>query len=238
MFGQRTHCALSADLWLSKGSEGALRVTKLSDGTSCIIETPYVSVSNLNALDATHLVVLGNPATAPNRVALLTLPEAGDGMATEQVLNVSSTASVDEAFIPAGTPITYPSPTEDCPAHAIYYEPSSGTHAAPEGTLPPLVVHCHGGPTSQANRGLHWEIALFCSRGFAFVDVNYGGSSGYGKKYRERLDGEWGNVDVRDSIHCVEYLVREGKVDPKKVAITGGSAGKFRPLETRCALLA
>ncbi|TKA51833.1 hypothetical protein B0A53_05185 [Rhodotorula sp. CCFEE 5036] len=234
IFGQRDHCALSADSWLSKGPEGALRITHLADGSSKLVKTPYVSVPNLNVVDESHVVVIGNPTTAPNRVALLTLPATAGESATEQVLKISSTASVDKEFLPTGKSITYPSPTEDCPAYAIYYEPASGSHVGPEGSLPPLIVHCHGGPTSAAGRGLNWNFAFFTSRGFAVVDVDYGGSSNYGKKYRERLDGEWGNVDVTDTIHCVEYLVREGKVDGDKVAITGGSAGGFTVLAALC----
>ncbi|GAA5985054.1 hypothetical protein JCM10908_002503 [Rhodotorula pacifica] len=233
-FGQRTHTPLSADLWLSKAPEGSLRITKLSDGTSKVVKTPYVSVSNLNAVDDSHVLVIGNPARAPNRIALLSLPSEDEDAATEEVLKISSTASVDEAFLPIGKSITYPSPTEDCPAYAVYYEPASGSHTGPEGTLPPLIVNCHGGPTSAAGRGLNWNYSFFTSRGFALVDVDYGGSSNYGKKFRERLDGEWGNVDVNDTIHCVEYLVREGKVDGNKVAITGGSAGGFTVLAALC----
>lgn len=152
-----------------------MRITHLADGSSKLVKTPYVSVPNLNVVDESHVVVIGNPTTAPNRVALLTLPATAGESATEQVLKISSTASVDKEFLPTGKSITYPSPTEDCPAYAIYYEPASGSHVGPEGSLPPLIVHCHGGPTSAAGRGLNWNFAFFTSRGFAVVDVDYGG---------------------------------------------------------------
>lgn len=137
---------------------------------------------------------------------------------------LSSSAAVDAGFVSSGEKISYAT-FDGTSAYAVYYPPASATHSGPPSSAPPLIARCHGGPTASARRGLDWLVAFFTSRGFAFVDVDYGGSTGYGKEYRERLAGKWGEVDVKDTIACVEHLVKEGKVDKDKVAITGGSAG-------------
>jgi len=96
--------------------------------------------------------------------------------------------------------------------------------------LPPLLVFCHGGPTSATHSSLNLKIQYWTSRGFAVVDINYGGSTGYGRLYRDRLKNNWGLVDVQDVIDCVNYLAKENKIDPNKTAIRGGSAGGYTVL--------
>ncbi|GAA5928314.1 hypothetical protein JCM3775_000572 [Rhodotorula graminis] len=232
MLGQSTHGPLSPSTWISTASGGALRVISLADGTSYLVPTPYVSISTLRVVSPAEVVVLASPAATPSLISLLTLPSSSSSAKAgvkEEILKLSSSASVDSSFVPEGSKISYSTP-DGSTAYAIFYPPSSGSHAGPEGATPPLVTHCHGGPTSAARRGLDWTVAFFTSRGFAYVDVDYGGSSGYGKDFRERLAGQWGVVDVNDTIACVEHLVKEGKVDKDKVAITGGSAGGFTVL--------
>ncbi|BGP19301.1 hypothetical protein JCM10213_001524 [Rhodosporidiobolus nylandii] len=237
IFAQSTHGALSPSSWISAAPKASLRLTSLSDGSSSILSSPYAAFDGFEVLSPTKLLTIGKPAAAPAAVSILTLPaEAGAGV-VEQVLKRSSTASVDPAFIPVGEEFTFPvstNPDQSGVGHALYYAPSSGSHTATDGALPPLIARCHGGPTAAARRGLDWLVAFFCSRGFAFVDVDYGGSTGYGKTYRRRLEGLWGLVDVQDTIDCVEFLVKEGKVDKDKVAITGGSAGGFTVLAALC----
>ncbi|BGP26975.1 peptidase S9 prolyl oligopeptidase active site domain protein [Rhodotorula toruloides] len=232
VLGQQTHMPLSSTQWISNASGGKLRIISLADGSSELVDTPYVSVGQVDVVSPTQVAVLGAPATAPSVISLLELPKGG-GKGTEKVLKVSSSASVDSAFISKGEKIEYPT-RDGSKAYGLFYAPSSGTYVAPEGSLPPLVVRCHGGPTASARRGLDWMIAFFTSRGFAYVDVDYGGSTGYGKEFRERLSGTWGIVDVEDTISCVEWLVQQGKVDKSKVAITGGSAGGFTVLASLC----
>ncbi|GAA5847199.1 hypothetical protein JCM9279_006134 [Rhodotorula babjevae] len=232
VFGERTHGPLSSTHWISIAKDGALRIISLADGSSHVVSTPYVSISALCAISPTQVAVLGRPATKPALVAILTLPysaTSSQGDVKEEILKLSSSASVDPAFISEGSVISYPTP-DGARAYGIYYPPASGTHAGVDGTLPPLVTHVHGGPTASASRGLGWGVAFFTSRGFAYVDVDYGGSTGYGKDFRERLAGQWGVVDFKDTVECVEYLIKEGKVDKEKVAITGGSAGGFTVL--------
>jgi dienelactone hydrolase len=116
------------------------------------------------------------------------------------------------------------------PVHAFVYPPSNPAAHAPEGELPPYVVFVHGGPTGQTTSVLDLEIAYFTSRGIGVIDVNYGGSTGYGRSYRERLRRQWGVVDVEDSIAAAEALVRDGVADPNRLAIRGGSAGGWTTL--------
>jgi dipeptidyl aminopeptidase/acylaminoacyl peptidase len=115
-------------------------------------------------------------------------------------------------------------------AHALFYPPTSQAFVAPAGDRPPLVVGNHGGPTGQAYTGLTFTYQHFTSRGIAFLDVDYGGSAGYGRAYRKRLEGAWGVVDVDDCVAAAEFLAERGDVDRDRMAVRGGSAGGFTTL--------
>lgn len=136
---------------------------------------------------------------------------------------------LDPGTISEGQFVTYPS-KDGRKAHAFYYPPRNKDFKAPEGTFPPLVVMTHGGPTSAANPTFDLKIQYWTSRGIAVLDVDYGGSTGYGRPYRDALKGTWGIVDVEDSEAGAQYLVKEKKADPKKLAIRGGSAGGYTTL--------
>lgn len=123
--------------------------------------------------------------------------------------------------------------TNQRPCHAFYYAPHNSHFAAPKNTQPPLIVMSHGGPTAMTNNSLNAAIQFWTHRGFAVVDVNYGGSTGFGKKYRDSLRGNWGVVDVEDCIAAAKYLVSKGLADEKSLLIRGGSAGGYTTL---CAL--
>ena len=115
-------------------------------------------------------------------------------------------------------------------AHAYFYPPRNGAHEGLPGELPPLLITTHGGPTSSASPDLSWNVQYYTSRGWAVADVNYGGSTGYGRAYRTRLNGRWGQLDLADCVACVRHLVAAGRVDPARVAIRGGSAGGYTTL--------
>jgi dipeptidyl aminopeptidase/acylaminoacyl peptidase len=138
----------------------------------------------------------------------------------------------DLGLAPAGLSVaehlTYPSGERR--AHALLFPPASATHAGPEGEAPPLVVVIHGGPTSAAFPGLALGTQYWTSRGFAVVSVNHGGSTGYGREFRDELLGEWGVVDVADCLAAVRHLTARGLVDPARTVIRGGSAGGFTVL--------
>ena len=135
---------------------------------------------------------------------------------------------LDATYLTPPEPITFAS--GDAEAHALYYAPASATHVAPPGEKPPLIVMAHGGPTGAARTQLNLGLRYWTSRGFAVVDVNYRGSTGYGRRYRQALNGAWGIADVDDCIAAVHHLVASGAVDGQRVAIRGGSAGGFTVL--------
>ena len=112
----------------------------------------------------------------------------------------------------------------------IHYPPTNPSYQGPRGTLPPALVLAHGGPTSMTDAGLKMRVQYYTSRGFAVLDVNYGGSTGFGRAYRERLDGQWGIADVADCAAAARFLARKSLADPEKIAIAGGSAGGYTTL--------
>jgi dipeptidyl aminopeptidase/acylaminoacyl peptidase len=116
------------------------------------------------------------------------------------------------------------------PVYGIYYAPVSAQHRGPAGHLPPALVFVHGGPTSMTDAGLKMRTQFFTSRGFAVFDVNYSGSTGFGRAYRQRLDGQWGLADVADCAAAARHLARAGLADGSKIAISGGSAGGYTTL--------
>jgi dipeptidyl aminopeptidase/acylaminoacyl peptidase len=154
---------------------------------------------------------------------------------TQEVVRRSLSEEVDPAFVSVAEPIEFPSTLDGEPvtAHALFYKPTNPGFSAPEGERPPLVVFSHGGPTSATTSALSLEIQFWTSRGFGVVDVNYGGSTGYGRQYRERLKGRWGILDVDDCMAAARFLVDRGDADAARLAIRGGSAGGYTTL---CAL--
>jgi dipeptidyl aminopeptidase/acylaminoacyl peptidase len=150
-------------------------------------------------------------------------------LAPSGVLRRSMSFAVDPGAISLPEPIDFAS-TDGRTAHALYYAPANEAFAGPAGERPPLVVRSHGGPTANASSALDLGIQLLTSRGIAVVDVDYGGSTGYGREYRHALDGAWGVVDVDDCIAAARFLVERGDVDPARLAIEGGSAGGYTTL--------
>lgn len=149
-----------------------------------------------------------------------------------EVLRRSNNLKIDPGYISIPKAIEFPT-TGGLTAHGFFYAPTNRDYRAPEGELPPLLVKSHGGPTSAATMILNLHIQYWTSRGIAVLDVNYGGSTGYGRSYRERLMDNWGVVDVDDCANGARYLVDRGEVDGDRLMITGGSAGGYTTL---CAL--
>lgn len=153
---------------------------------------------------------------------------------THQVTEVRSSASfpIDDAYVSAAESIWFPNRDGE-QVHAFFYAAHNPDFQAPEGGRPPLLVTCHGGPTSQAFPDLKPSYQYWTSRGFVILDVNHGGSTGFGRAYRERLIGKWGLVDTTDCVDGARDQARQGRVDEGRMAIRGGSAGGFTTL---CAL--
>jgi dipeptidyl aminopeptidase/acylaminoacyl peptidase len=141
----------------------------------------------------------------------------------------SNPTVVDGAYAPQPRVISFPTSGDDV-AHAVYYPPTNPAFDGPPGERPPLLVHVHGGPTSAVSPVFSLQTVFWTSRGFGVVDVNYRGSTGFGREYREKLEGEWGVVDVDDAVAASEYLASIGAVDGGRLAISGGSAGGYTTL--------
>jgi dipeptidyl aminopeptidase/acylaminoacyl peptidase len=150
----------------------------------------------------------------------------------ELVVRSSLSVDLDERYLSRPQTITFPT-TGKAVAHAFFYPPTNTDFAAPAGELPPLVVWSHGGPTGSTSPGFTLDRQFWTSRGFALVDVNYRGSTGYGRAYRNALRGQWGLIDTDDCIAAARYLADQGLVDGQRMAIRGGSAGGYTTL---CAL--
>ena len=148
------------------------------------------------------------------------------------MLRRSSTLEFEEGYLSVPQAIEFP--TENgLTAHAFFYPPQNRDYAAPPGEQPPLLVMSHGGPTAATGGALRMGVQYWTSRGIAVLDVNYGGSTGYGQAYRQRLNGQWGVVDVDDCANGARYLAERGDVDGDRLIIRGGSAGGYTTL---CAL--
>jgi dipeptidyl aminopeptidase/acylaminoacyl peptidase len=184
------------------------------------IRIPYTHVSDLHVSNG-YVVFIGGSPQEVSSIVKLDLETA-----TLEVLKRASDVSVEPGYCSQPKPIEFPT-EHGVTAHAIYYQPCNQDYTAPPDTRPPLLVFVHGGPTAAASTTLSWSIQFWTSRGFAVVDVNYGGSSGYGRAYRQRLTGEWGVVDVDDCVNAANYLVQLGEVDGNHLAIRGGSAGGY-----------
>lgn len=201
----------------------------LKDGGYRRIETPFVAFGDLS-LDSLGRIITTAGAAADESALVAIHPETG----AVQRLHQTNERDIPEALVSVGERIRFPTAAgangEARIAHATYYPPTNPAFAGPEGQKPPLIVTIHGGPTSVSKPTFSLSRQYWTSRGFAIVDVNYGGSTSYGRDYRKRLNGQWGVVDVQDAVAAVDYLVAEGKADPALVAIRGGSAGGFTTL--------
>jgi dipeptidyl aminopeptidase/acylaminoacyl peptidase len=191
------------------------------------IDTPFTAIGSVAAAPGVVQFIGASPLQAAS-VCLLHL----DGGRLE-VLRQGSSLSVDANFTSRPEALEFPT-EKDLSAFAFFYPPTNADFKAPDGEKPPLLVLSHGGPTSQTVNAYRANIQFWTSRGIAVVDVNYGGSSGFGRAYRQRLNGQWGLVDVQDCINAARFLVRRGDVDAQRLIIRGGSAGGYTTL---CALV-
>lgn len=166
-------------------------------------------------------VVLAEPTGSPAGATAGTAPGAA---AQYRRTTLRRAEATHPAYLPTGERRTFTGAGGE-PVHAFVYPPANPQYTGPDGERPPYLVHVHGGPTSRSQLIVNEEIAYFTSRGFGVVDVQYGGSTGFGRAYRERLRGNWGLVDVQDCATAIRALIAEGVADPERIAIRGGSAG-------------
>ena len=190
------------------------------------VNLPFTELAYIRAKLGRAFFLAGSP-TEPTSVVQLNL---GDG--SLRVLSRPKMPRVQLGFLSVPRHIQFKT-TGRMKAYGFFYGPKNKNFRAPKAEKPPLIVISHGGPTSAALTSLNLSIQAWTSRGFAVLDVNYGGSTGYGRLYRKRLEGQWGVVDVDDCVNGARHLVRTGKVDGDRLIIRGGSAGGYTTL---CAL--
>lgn len=229
VFGMSTYAFVAAaQIICSYTEQGVWHLASLDTQTQQldVMETPYTDISGLHATAGRVVLTAGSPTQATAVVQL-------DPDTRElTVLRRSNNLELDPGYLSSPEPIEFPT-AQGRTAHALFYAPTNKDDTAPADERPPLIVKSHGGPTAAASTTLNLATQYWTSRGFAVLNVNYGGSTGYGRAYRQRLNGQWGIVDVEDCANGARFLVARGDVDGKRLAITGGSAGGYTTL---CAL--
>ena len=166
---------------------------------------------------------------------------AGAAALPSELISISRQAKVTSIYSPATIAlapenlsepqsILFASGRDNQPVHAFYYPPTNANYCGIEGELPPVIALCHGGPTGATDSGLNLKLQYWCNRGFAVVDINNRGSTGFGRAYRHSLAGAWGIADVEDTQHAIRYLTEQQMIDPQRCLIRGGSAGGYTVL--------
>ena len=204
-----------------------LAVLDLELGELRPIETPFNTFGFFTAASGSRVICA---AAGPDQGAAIVAIDVDNGEI--ETIRASASPEIDPSYFSTAESIAYPS-SDGRTSHAYYYAPRNPDFEAPDGELPPLVTFIHGGPTSATTPGFSLAIQYWTTRGFAVVDVDYGGSTGYGTAYRRALNGNWGIVDREDCEAAARYLVERGDVDGSRLAIRGGSAGGYTTL---CAL--
>ncbi len=184
---------------------------------------PFTALSNLCAIES-KLYFFGASPLEP--VALVEFDLETN---KTKIICQAVKRHLDKEWISLPELIEYPS-LNDKASYGFFYPPKNPHHQIAAGSSPPLIVRCHGGPNARYPLAFSSEILFWTSRGFAFLDLNYGGSSGYGREYLKRLDGNWGILDVEDAISAAQQLKAQNKIDPKNCFIRGGSSGGYTAL--------
>jgi len=229
VFGQSAYAFLMPGTLACAYTEAGrdrLALLDLASGTLAPLDLPYSSFSQIRVAGGRIVCRAGSPSTPSQIVAID--PATG---ASEILRQSAPAARREELRRYFSVPQHLEFPTEGGrTAFANFYPPANPDYAAPAGERPPLVVKCHGGPTASASSVLSLGIQYWTSRGIAVLDVDYGGSTGYGRAYRERLAGAWGVVDVDDCVNAARHVIAAGLADGERAVITGGSAGGYTVL--------
>jgi dipeptidyl aminopeptidase/acylaminoacyl peptidase len=225
VFGLRNYAFAPGGTILAIGrSDGADRLYRIPPGGDpAPLDLPFTEIGDVDVA-GDRAVFMGAGPRSFNAIVLL---DVRDG--SHETIRLSSPAKVEPQEIAVAEAIEFPT-TGGVTAHGFFYRPTNTAFEGPPGELPPLIVTSHGGPTAPAFGGLFITTQLFTSRGFAVLDVDYGGSTGYGKEYRKRLEGQWGVVDVDDCVNGARWLAERGDVDGDRLSIRGGSASGYTTL--------
>ncbi|HST82546.1 MAG TPA: prolyl oligopeptidase family serine peptidase [Kineosporiaceae bacterium] len=229
IFGQSRYLVGEATIWMTYSSAKGAHLVTVTGSSVRDDVLPFLALASLR-LDGSRIVAIGTRATAgPVVIAIDGAHQQSGGNLTFTVLNEPAGSELAESAISVPQWIDFPS-ADGRTAHALLYLPTSAEVAPPAGEKPPLLVTVHGGPTAAASPAFKLATQYWTTRGFAVVDVDYGGSTGYGRPYRRLLDGAWGIVDVEDACAAATWLAEQGLVDPNRLAIRGQSAGGFTTL--------
>jgi dipeptidyl aminopeptidase/acylaminoacyl peptidase len=215
--------------WTRGGFDGLS--VRLPDGSVRELQLPFTAIHTVRGAGEDAVVVVAATPRAESTVVRIVVRADGEleRLETLRPPRDLRELGVQDAFISVPEEIEYPS-AGGRTSYALLYPPANPDALAPDGELPPLLVDVHGGPTAGAAAELDLDIQYWTSRGFMVVCVNYGGSTGYGREYRDSLRGQWGVIDVEDSIAVARWLADRGRVDPSRMAIRGSSAGGYTTL--------
>jgi dipeptidyl aminopeptidase/acylaminoacyl peptidase len=207
---------------------GHLGVIDSTTGSLHHLDTPFTQFASLRA-DGDQAAFIAGAPSHPASVVVFDLSSGRYRILKKATDILDRTELRIDEYLTSVDPIEYPT-SAGRTAFGLFYRPCNPDYAAPDGEKPPLVVKCHGGPTSAASSTFNLGIQYWTSRGIAVLDVNYGGSSGFGRAYRDRLHLNWGVVDVDDCINGAKFLAGRGRVDANRMVISGGSAGGYTTL--------
>jgi len=231
VFGMATYAFAAPDRIVctyTQAGLGHLAVLDLPHGALRALDTPFTEFGSVRA-DGDRVVFR---AGAPDHPASIVMLDLGSGRhaVLKQGTDILDRADLHLAdYLTKAESVEFPT-TDGETAFGLFYPPHNPDYAGPAGERPPLLVKCHGGPTSAASSTLNMGIQFWTSRGIAVLDVNYRGSTGFGRAYRDRLRLAWGLADVDDCVHGARFLAERGRVDGKRCVISGGSAGGYTTL--------
>ncbi len=207
---------------------GQLGLLGIREQTWEFLDLPFTEFQSLQANGQAAYFVASSP-TSPSAIIELELQGLSADSTSFRVIRSASSLDLSPDFFSVPQALCFPT-TDQAVAYGFYYPPNNPNFVAPKEEKPPLIVKCHGGPTAATGTGFNLGIQFWTSRGFAFLDVNYRGSTGFGRAYQDALQGHWGIYDVADCVAGATYLVDQGWVDPKKLAMRGSSAGGYTTL--------
>lgn len=222
----------------------AAKITRNASDTVIIINTktntyidpkfPFVesALKSIRRISDTEFLFLGKTPTDPLALYVLDTNKPG----VTKLIKSTSQLDLPKSTFSQATHISYPRlyKNKDGQGHCFFFPPQNPDFAAPANTLPPLIVLLHGGPTARAGPGIALPVQYWTTRGYAVADVNYAGSSGYGRAYRDSLNAKWGVIDVEDTANCIAHLSSLKLIDPTRIGIIGGSAGGYGVLAALC----
>tara|TARA_Y100001968_G_scaffold107196_1_gene96939 strand:+ start:2711 stop:4663 length:1953 start_codon:yes stop_codon:yes gene_type:complete len=222
VFGMSTLAVIDEELVALICSEGVWKIFKLSkDGSKTLVKQPFTDLNGLAAKQGRIALIASSPSEEPGLLEI-------DLKSGDWKHSLPRKSIIQKESITVPKQIWFKGFQEKI-THSWFYPPINN-----DCDPAPLLVKSHSGPTSMAKSGLNLEIQFWTSRGWAVLDVNYGGSSGFGRSYRERLKNNWGKSDIYDCAAAVKFLIAEGKVDKKMIAIEGSSASGFTTLGSLC----